>query len=49
MLMIEEYPATNNPFKDSVGDVISTLNLNLAKKTTQLAAISLCSLAGIIY
>jgi hypothetical protein len=48
MLMIEEYPASDNPFKDSVGDVISTLNLNLANNTTQLAAISLCSLAGII-
>jgi hypothetical protein len=46
--MIEEYPASNNPNKDSIRDVISTLNLNLAKKTTQLAAISLCSLADII-
>jgi hypothetical protein len=46
--MIEEYPASNNPNKDSVSDVISTLNLNLAKKTTQLAAISICSLAKII-
>jgi hypothetical protein len=46
--MIEEYPATNNPNKDSIRDKISTLNINLAKKTTQLAAISLCTLAGII-
>ena len=46
--MIEEYPATKNPFKDSGGDVMSILNLNLARKTTQLAAISLCSLGGII-
>jgi len=46
--MIEEYPASKNPNKDTVHDVISTLNLDLAKKTTQLAAIALCSLAGII-
>jgi hypothetical protein len=45
--MIEEYP-TNNPYQHTSGDVISTLNINLAKKTTQLAAISLCSLAGFI-
>ena len=48
MLMIEEYPATKNPYKDSIKDVLSTLNLNLAKKTTQLAAIAVCSLAGVI-
>jgi hypothetical protein len=47
--MIEEYPASNNPLKDSVGDVISTLNIDLANKTTQLTAVSLCSIAGIIY
>jgi hypothetical protein len=46
--MIEEYPATRNPNKDTVEDVISTLNINLAKKITQLTAISLCSIAGLI-
>jgi len=48
MLMIEEYPATENPYKDSVEDVVTNLNMNLANKTTQLAAVTLCSLAGII-
>jgi hypothetical protein len=49
MLMIEEYPASENPHKDTVEDVVSTLNLNLAKRTTQLAAVALCSLADIIH
>jgi hypothetical protein len=46
--MIEEYPAHKNPHKDSIRDVISTLNLNLARKTAQLAGIALCSIAGIV-
>jgi hypothetical protein len=46
--MIEEYPpAPHNPHKDSVSDVSATLNMNLAKRTTQLAAIALCTLAGV--
>jgi hypothetical protein len=48
MIIIEEYPPTKNPHRDTVSDEISILNYNLAKKSTQLAAISLCSLAGII-
>jgi hypothetical protein len=45
MLMIEHYPAENNPNKDSITDVPATLNMNLARQTTQLAAIALGSLA----
>jgi hypothetical protein len=46
--MIEEWPPSKNPYQDRVGDVISSINLNLARKTAQLAGIALCSLAGIM-
>ena len=46
MVMIEEYP-TINPNRDRIGDVQSTLNMNLARKVTQLAVVSLCSIAGL--
>lgn len=48
MLMIEEYPASNNPNKDTVKDVVETLNFDLAEKVTKLAISSLASLGGIM-
>jgi len=49
MVMIEEYPPSpHNPNRDTVRDKIATLNFDLAKKITQLAGISICSIAGLI-
>jgi hypothetical protein len=45
--MIERYPV-DNPYYESTGDVPSTLNMNLATRTTRLAAVALCELAGLI-
>ena len=48
MLMIEEYPASSNPNKDTVKDVVGTLNFTLAEKVAKLAIASLASLGGIV-
>jgi hypothetical protein len=46
--MIEEYPEAN-PNTHQIGDIPSTLNINLARNITQLALASLCTFAGIIH
>jgi hypothetical protein len=46
--LIEEYPASDNPDKDSINDVPDKLNLNIAREATRLALAGLCTLAEII-
>jgi hypothetical protein len=48
MLVIEEYPASKNPHKDTITDVYETLNFDLAVRGCRLAVASLACLGGIL-